>query len=98
MAGQHTSSSSGAATADRAQQAPGCKGDRVAMRAGHMSEETRNADVSAAWGIVIAIVTSAMVGFGYILALCFAIQVRLRVCRLPPRWGSKQALEDVTPV
>ena len=43
--------------------------------AGHMSEETRNADVSAAWGIIIAILTSAAVGWGYILALCFAIQV-----------------------
>lgn len=52
------------------------------MRAGHMSEETRNADVSAAWGIVIAILTSAACGMGYILALCFAIQVCLRASPL----------------
>ena len=50
-------------------------------RAGHMSEETKNADVSAAYGIIIAILTSAAVGFGYILALIFAIQV----CPCAPR-------------
>jgi hypothetical protein len=44
-------------------------------RCGHMSEETKNADVSAAYGIIIAIGSSALVGGGYILALLFSIQV-----------------------
>ncbi|CAK0780294.1 hypothetical protein CVIRNUC_005001 [Coccomyxa viridis] len=41
---------------------------------GHMSEETRNADVSAPWGIIVALGTSAVVGWGYIMALLFSIQ------------------------
>ncbi|BDA43078.1 Amino-acid permease BAT1 [Coccomyxa sp. Obi] len=41
---------------------------------GHMSEETKSADFSAPWGIIIAIATSAFVGWGYILALLFSIQ------------------------
>ena len=41
-----------------------------------MSEETRNADVSAPWGIIVALGTSAVVGWGYIMALLFSIQVR----------------------
>ena len=41
-----------------------------------MSEETKNADVSAPWGIVVALGTSAVVGWGYIMALLFSIQVR----------------------
>ena len=43
---------------------------------GHMSEETKNADVSAPWGIIVALATSAVVGWGYIMALLFSIQVR----------------------
>ena len=42
---------------------------------GHMSEETRNADVSAPWGIVVALGTSAIVGWGYLMALLYSIQV-----------------------
>lgn len=42
---------------------------------GHMSEETRNADVSAPWGIVVALGTSAVVGWGYLMALLYSIQV-----------------------
>ena len=45
---------------------------------GHMSEETKNADVSAPWGIIVALGTSAVVGWGYIMALLFSIQVRQR--------------------
>lgn len=41
-----------------------------------MSEETKSADFSAPWGIIIAISTSAFVGWGYILALLFSIQVQ----------------------
>lgn len=43
---------------------------------GHMSEETKNADVSAPWGIIVALGTSAVVGWGYIMALLFSIQVQ----------------------
>ena len=45
---------------------------------GHMSEETRNADVSAPWGIVVALGTSAVVGWGYLMALLYSIQVGRR--------------------
>jgi amino acid transporter len=41
-----------------------------------MSEETKSADRSAPWGIILAIGTSAVVGWGYILALLFSIQVQ----------------------
>ncbi|CAL5221654.1 g3881 [Coccomyxa viridis] len=41
---------------------------------GHMSEETKNADVSAPWGIVVALGTSAVVGWGYLMALLYSIQ------------------------
>ncbi len=41
-----------------------------------MSEETKNADVSAPWGIVVALGTSAVVGWGYLMALLYSIQVR----------------------
>ena len=43
-----------------------------------MSEETRNADVSAPWGIVVALGTSAVVGWGYLMALLYSIQVGQR--------------------
>jgi len=56
-------------------------------RCGHMSEETKSADRSAPWGIVLAIGTSAVVGWGYILALLFSIQVRkLFFSCLQSRW------------
>ena len=41
---------------------------------GHMSEETKAADNNAAWGIVLALLTSATVGFIYVLGLLFSIQ------------------------
>ena len=40
-----------------------------------MSEETKGADKSAAWAIIVAIGTSAIAGWGYLLALLFSIQV-----------------------
>ena len=50
-----------------------------------MSEETKSADWSAPWGIIIAIATSALVGWGYLLALLFSIQVqRSRHLITPP--------------
>lgn len=39
-----------------------------------MSEETRSADRTAAWGIVLAVGTSAMSGLAYVLAIMFSIQ------------------------
>lgn len=44
-------------------------------RCGHMSEETKNADVSAAYGVVIAVATSFVVGLLLILGMTFSIQV-----------------------
>ncbi|KAK9918140.1 hypothetical protein WJX75_001594 [Coccomyxa subellipsoidea] len=41
---------------------------------GHMSEETKSADKTAAWGIVLAVGLSAISGFIYIIALMFSIQ------------------------
>ena len=41
---------------------------------GHLSEETRAADNNAAWGIVLALCTSATCGFIYVLGLLFSIQ------------------------
>lgn len=46
----------------------------------HMSEETKGADKSAAWAIVMAISTSAIAGWGYLLALLFSIQVAIVIC------------------
>jgi hypothetical protein len=40
-----------------------------------MSEETKNADVSAAYGVVIAVATSFVVGLLLILGMTFSIQV-----------------------
>jgi hypothetical protein len=40
-----------------------------------MSEETRQADKSAAWGVVLAVGCSAISGFVYVTALMFSIQV-----------------------
>jgi amino acid transporter len=53
-----------------------------------MSEETKAADRSAPIGIIMAIGTSAVVGWGYIMALLFSIQVRL-IWLATPR-GTKQ--------
>ena len=41
----------------------------------HMSEETKNADVVAPWGILLSIIVSAVAGWLYIIALLFSIQV-----------------------
>ena len=41
----------------------------------HMSEETKNSDRGAPVAIVAAIGLSSVLGFGYILALIFSIQV-----------------------
>ncbi|CAL8461962.1 g1493 [Coccomyxa elongata] len=41
---------------------------------GHVSEETKNADRTSPWGIIMAVGTSVVLGFGYILALLFSIQ------------------------
>lgn len=40
-----------------------------------MSEETKMADKTAAWGIVLAVSCSAVSGFIYVTALMFSIQV-----------------------
>ncbi len=40
-----------------------------------MSEETKQADRTAAWGIVLAVGCSAISGLCYIVALMFSIQV-----------------------
>ena len=41
----------------------------------HMSEETTTADKSAPIAIIMSVGVSALIGFGYILALLFSIQV-----------------------
>ena len=46
-----------------------------ALRCGHVSEETKAADVNSAWGIMWAVGLSVVLGLGYILALLFSIQV-----------------------
>lgn len=43
-----------------------------------MSEETKSADRTAAWGIVLAVGCSAISGLIYVLALMFSIQVRIK--------------------
>ena len=48
-----------------------------------MSEETRSADRYAAWGIVLAVGCSAVVGFLYVLSMMFSIQVMLCQSILP---------------
>lgn len=42
---------------------------------GHLSEETARADVSAPIGVIMALGVSAVIGWLYILALLFSIQV-----------------------
>jgi hypothetical protein len=46
-----------------------------ARRCGHVSEETKNADRMCPWGIMMAVGSSVVLGFGYILALLFSVQV-----------------------
>eukprot|EP00891_Asterochloris_glomerata_P002201 jgi/Astpho2/2201/Aster-03190 len=40
----------------------------------HMSEETKGADRSAPWAIIMAVSSSAVTGFAYLLSLTFSIQ------------------------
>ena len=42
----------------------------------HLGEETQRADVSAPIGVIIALAVSSVIGWLYILALLFSIQVR----------------------
>jgi amino acid transporter len=42
----------------------------------HMSEETRNASLGAAWGIVMSVVVSVIFGFILLLAVTFAIPAK----------------------
>ena len=42
----------------------------------HLSEETRNAAVTASKGIVMTVVVSFLVGWAYLFSLVFSIQVR----------------------
>ena len=54
----------------------------------HLSEETKRADRNAAWGILLAVSISVVLGLGYIIALLFSIQVPDRVG--PQRWHARQ--------
>lgn len=49
----------------------------------HMAEETKGADMSAAWAIVMSVSASAIAGWGYLLALLFSIQVARPLKFLP---------------
>ena len=40
-----------------------------------MSEETKGADWTSAWGILMAVFMSVVLGFGYVVSLLFSIQV-----------------------
>ena len=40
-----------------------------------MSEETKGADWTSAWGILMAVFMSVVLGFGYVISLLFSIQV-----------------------
>lgn len=62
-----------------------------------MSEETKSADRSAPWGIILAIGTSAVVGWGYILALLFSIQVQplTTVQAFPSDWRREKCLLEI---
>lgn len=40
-----------------------------------MSEETKSADLTSAWGILLAVFMSVVLGLGYVIALLFSIQV-----------------------
>lgn len=40
-----------------------------------MSEETKNADRTCPRGIMMAVGTSVVLGFGYVIALLFSVQV-----------------------
>ncbi len=47
-----------------------------------MSEETKSADWTSAWGIVVAVFMSVVLGFAYVIALLFSIQVSLHISRI----------------
>lgn len=49
-----------------------------------MSEETKQADRTAAWGIVLAVGCSAISGLCYLVALMFSIQVLSPVACMVP--------------
>ena len=53
------------------------------LRCGHVSEETKSADWASAWGILIAVFMSIILGFGYCVALLFSIQVILNASQTP---------------
>ena len=50
----------------------------LCLRCGHVSEETKSADWASAWGILITVFLSIVLGFGYCVALLFSIQVPSR--------------------
>ena len=41
-----------------------------------MSEETKSADWTSAWGMLMAVFMSVVLGLGYVISLLFSIQVR----------------------
>ena len=45
-------------------------------RCGHVSEETKSADWTSAWGMLMAVFMSVVLGLGYVISLLFSIQVR----------------------
>jgi hypothetical protein len=45
---------------------------------GHLSEETRIADKTAAYGIILSVFFTCIMGLLYVLALVFSIQARTR--------------------
>ena len=46
------------------------------VRCGHVSEETKSADWTSAWGMLMAVFMSVVLGLGYVISLLFSIQVR----------------------
>ena len=60
----------------------------------HLSEETKNASKSTAWGIVLCSVVTALFGFVYVVGLCYATP---RAMMMPyPAWvaAGGQATDD----
>jgi len=47
-----------------------------------VSEETKSADWTSAWGILVAVFMSVVLGFAYVIALLFSIQVSLHLSRI----------------
>ncbi|CAK0783725.1 hypothetical protein CVIRNUC_006924 [Coccomyxa viridis] len=43
---------------------------------GHVSEETKSADWTSAWGMLMAVFMSVVLGLGYVISLLFSIQDR----------------------